>query len=80
MVPYTHQWYDSCAQAGLDSLGAVELRNAIMAKFGISLSVTAAFDHPTPAALAGHVAAVLATSQEDQYHEVGHDFALKSSR
>ena len=72
-----HQWYVTCAQAGLDSLGAVELRNAIMAKFGISLSITAAFDHPTSAALAGHVAAVLAASQEDQYHEVSHDTHLR---
>ena len=47
-------------QAGLDSLGAVELRNALMAEFGIAVSATVAFDHPTPAALAAHVAATLA--------------------
>ena len=33
--------------AGLDSLGAVELRNGISAKFGISMPATIAFDYPT---------------------------------
>ena len=33
--------------AGLDSLGAVELRNGITAKFGISMPATVAFDYPT---------------------------------
>ena len=33
--------------AGLDSLGAVELRNGISAKFGISLPATFSFDYST---------------------------------
>ena len=53
-------------QAGLDSLGAVELRNALMAKYGIALSATVAFDHPTPAALATHMAATLAPAGNTQ--------------
>ena len=46
-------------EAGLDSIGAVELRNAISAKFGVELAATASLDHPTAAALAAHIAGVL---------------------
>ena len=63
-------------QAGLDLLGAVELRNAIMAKFGITVSPTVAFDHPTPAALAAHLSAALSASAGDSYHEVSRQTAL----
>ena len=50
-------------QAGLDSLGAVELRNAIASKFSISVPATLAFDYPTPAALAEFVAAKVPSRQ-----------------
>lgn len=33
--------------AGLDSLAAVELRNAVAARFGASLPATVALDYPT---------------------------------
>lgn len=52
------QWGDSRyhVQAGLDSLGAVDLCNAIAHSFNIALPATAAFDYPSAAALAAFVA------------------------
>ena len=47
------------AEAGMDSLGAVELRGSVLARFGVDLAPTAVFDHPTVAALAGLLAAGL---------------------
>ena len=46
-------------EAGLDSLGAVELRNALGARFGIEMPATLTFDHPSITALAAYVSASL---------------------
>ena len=44
-------------EAGVDSLGAVELRNGISAKFGMAdLPATLVFDYPTISALAQYLA------------------------
>lgn len=43
--------------AGLDSIGAVELRNAVATAFAVELPATVAFDYPTVSAMAGFVAA-----------------------
>lgn len=44
--------YTSFFQAGLDSLGSVELRTSLNSAFQIELPATVVFDYPTTAALA----------------------------
>ena len=52
----------NCAmQAGLDSLGAVELRNTIASQLNIAIPATLAFDHPTSAAIADHISLLIGT-------------------
>ena len=47
-------------EAGLDSLGAVELRNALGSRFGLtSLPATLTYDYTTIGALAAHLAGVI---------------------
>ncbi|PNG94172.1 type I polyketide synthase [Streptomyces malaysiensis] len=47
--------YQSFTDAGLDSLAAVELRNALAAALGQDLPATLLFDHPAPVDLAEHL-------------------------
>ncbi|SCL14162.1 Acyl transferase domain-containing protein [Micromonospora nigra] len=46
-------------ELGFTSVGAVTLRDRLARATGVRLSATAAFDHPSPAALAGHLTARL---------------------
>ncbi|MGX7763593.1 type I polyketide synthase, partial [Streptomyces angustmyceticus] len=50
---------------GVDSLIAVELRNALSLACGISLSATVVFDYPTPAELAGFLRTRIAPAHAD---------------
>ena len=63
-MEYSSDYLGSCccgpAQAGLDSLGAVELRNAVSKAFGIPVPASLAFDYPTQAALASYISGELA--------------------
>lgn len=53
---------DALMAAGLDSLGSVELKNALERRAGVELPSTLVFDYPTINALAGYLAGKLMTA------------------
>ncbi|MFE3024883.1 type I polyketide synthase [Nocardia tengchongensis] len=48
---------------GMDSIGAVSIRNRLAAVTGLRLPATLVFDHPTPAAIAEFVGSLLTTEE-----------------
>ena len=64
-------------EAGLDSLGAVELRNALSARLGVDLPATLTLDYPTIDALASHLAALHGETRDDPI-EIGTDALIVS--
>ncbi len=66
-------------EAGLDSLGAVELRNALATKFGVELAPTIIFDYPTVSSLSEHLAASCAVNNASVHKKEGIDCNAVSS-
>ncbi|MFG2422882.1 phosphopantetheine-binding protein [Streptomyces sp. NPDC048448] len=58
--PQTLDTQESFRLLGLDSMLSLEFVAALNARYGTQVAATALYDHPTPAALARHVAAELA--------------------
>lgn len=54
------------SEAGVDSLGAVELRNKLEASLGTKLPATVTFDYPTTAALASFLATRMSPPHQDR--------------
>ena len=59
-------------EAGLDSLGAVDLRNALSNAFGVELPPTATLDYPTVDALAKFIASSIAPAASNAIVDPGY--------
>ena len=62
----------SFKDAGLDSLGAVEMRNALSESFNMELPASLAFDYPTSAALIAYLMAFFDDGNNAKETSVNH--------
>ena len=65
-------------EAGLDSLGALDLRNAAAAHFAVDLPATLVIDYPSLSALAPYISGLLAVSSTSKAAPVQHQGVLQS--
>ena len=65
-------------EAGLDSIGAVKLRNALAQRLGADLPATITFDYPTVAAMAGYVAGQLGPAHLGVLDDAAEAYELES--
>ena len=65
-------------EAGLDSLGALDLRNAAAAHFAVDLPATLVIDYPSLSALAPYISGLLAVSSTSKAAPVQHQDVLQS--
>ena len=65
--------------AGLDSLGAVELRNSLSKTAGMELPSTLVFDYPSVGALAGYLQQQMVHDDGDELSDASSEYELLSS-
>jgi len=70
--------HDPLVAAGLDSLGAVELRNDLSKRLGYSLPGTLVFDYPSIGAISDFIITQLMENAEDESIEATKNTALSS--
>ncbi|KAF7455708.1 putative type I fatty acid synthase, partial [Cryptosporidium felis] len=68
------------SELGMDSLSAIELRNALITRFGIKISPTALFDYPTIRSIMEYLTDSLYISEtQDRIDEIGLSCSERSS-
>lgn len=65
---------DPLMDSGVDSIGMMELRNALATRFALTLPATVAYDHPSPAALARFFAEHISNNMPAATHLSGRQF------